>query len=57
MKTIYDLELHEFLIILDKGAYFVEVQRVPGGWVYSHVDETCREIVFVPFHNEFEPTK
>lgn len=52
MKAInlYNLQLHQ------TGSYdFVQVTRVPGGWIYKRADG----LVFVPFNNEFqteEPT-
>lgn len=58
MKTIYDLELHEWYT--DNNA---RVLRVPGGWIYhyqdEYVDPESRNYipiisrVFVPFNNEF----
>jgi hypothetical protein len=47
-KTIYDLELHEFLRI-DSGY----VQRVPGGWIYKPFGDP-RIPIFIPFDNEFQ---
>jgi hypothetical protein len=43
MKTIYDLELHEWVSVDE-----LKVRRVPGGWMY---DKT-----FVPFDDEFSKT-
>ena len=45
MKTIYDLNLHESMVI-DFGT----VTRVPGGWIYTRSTDNS---VFVPFNSEF----
>lgn len=68
-KTIYDLGLHETLLIEEvigkvEGTQskeeFIkkyEVTRVPGGWVYAFDYPNFRQspIVFVPFDNGFQP--
>lgn len=54
-KTIYDMRLHETLSL----SRYLEVTRVPGGWVYELYDP-CSEAttaVFVPFDNEFQEVK
>lgn len=61
-KTIYDLALHESLST-NNGMH--AVTRVPGGWLYEcwrHVPgalDTYEPFaaVFVPFHNEFQPSE
>ena len=53
MKTIYDLKLHESLM-LDRG---LSIMRVPGGWIYDNWDaqhDIPKTGVFVPFENEFQ---
>ena len=58
-KTIYDLKLHESLLI-DK---FILVTRVPGGWIYilfgSVEDGIDKDPMstFVPYSNEFKPMR
>lgn len=57
MEGIYKLKLGEYLNIDE----FLDILRVPGGWVYSFreiVDdnkgtEYFYQKVFVPFNNEF----
>jgi len=49
MKTIYDLKLHESVFI-KQGLDDFKITRVPGGWIYRHIDNS----VFVPFNNEFQ---
>lgn len=70
-KTIYDLVLHETMnisesidVVKDNGEKVVvikkyEVTRVAGGWVYAFDYPMFRQspIVFVPFNNEFMPSK
>jgi hypothetical protein len=63
-KTIFDLDLHEVLIIHggpgEKES--TAVTRVPGGWIYetsgSHVHEhgvsLAMSSVFVPLNPEFQ---
>ena len=59
--TIYDLKLHESIII-NKGENFsINCLRVPGGWIYEYSDFQPVEnewfissTVFIPFHNEFQ---
>lgn len=63
-KTIYDLELHEEIVI-EPGESRIAVRRVPGGWLYivfSWVQSVSEgsgwepsTSTFVPFHNEFQP--
>lgn len=59
LKTIYDLKLHEELRI--DGT--LTIQRVPGGWNYKYyegfvngydIDWKLSNIIFVPYHNEFQ---
>ena len=57
MKTIYDLELHEALIIEESGDGFHtkwSVTRVPGGWHYydTNPNRTTVNSFYVPFNNE-----
>jgi hypothetical protein len=51
-KSIYDLKLHECLIIKRDYSMTYRIVRVPGGWIYKYV-ETDQHI-FVPFDNEFQ---
>lgn len=63
-KNLYNLELHEQLII-DKGeneggGYTKIVMRVPGGWIYRSYtmkENATESTVFVPYSDEFNPTK
>jgi hypothetical protein len=49
-KTIYDLKLHESIMISPE---IDDRTRVPGGWIYLWLGYwKCAE-VFVPFDNEF----
>ena len=50
MPEIYTMKLGEII----KFAY-MEVTRVPGGWIFfsGNGDTSC--MVFVPFNNEFMP--
>lgn len=48
-RTIYDLDLHDFLIV--RNTYFV--LRVPGGWLYDSDFGAESRAVFVPFNDEF----
>ncbi|HEA46434.1 MAG TPA: hypothetical protein ENH99_01495 [Candidatus Pacearchaeota archaeon] len=63
-KTIYNLELHETLILLidEKDPATekeiekrIEITRVPGGWVYAFDYPFFRQtsVVFVPFNNQY----
>jgi len=64
-KTIYDLELHDTLIILSEindtdghvnSSDQLYVTRVPGGWIYRK-SANSEDSVFVPFDKEFKPSK
>ena len=51
MKTIYDLKLHEG-IMLPFGVY---VMRVPGGWLYNCLNTNLDHFqngIFIPFDND-----
>ena len=52
---IYALELHETKEVSD-GSLFVQVLRVPGGWIYHAFDKSHNILssLFVPFNNEFQ---
>jgi len=54
-KTIYDLKLHEELVL--DGMTII---RVAGGWLYrfmnGNVVNYTVETTFVPFNNEFQAT-
>ena len=52
-KTIYDLKLHESLVVQNSLGGNMEVTRVPGGWVYAFEFPGFRQspLVFVPFTN------
>ena len=55
-KLIYDLDLHEIMGIND----YVEVMRVPGGWLYmtfSNQNDVTNTCVFVSYNNEFQGDK
>lgn len=64
-KTIYDLKLHETLIIsseiIDTDGHAntsdqLCVTRVPGGWIYRK-NTSSEHCVFVPSNNEFKQSK
>jgi len=53
-KTIYDLKLHESVVIETTGDKFnqkFKVTRVASGWLYRNPSYT--ESIFVPFDNTF----
>ncbi len=56
MNNIYDLKLHEVLIVED-GSLFSTAMRVPGGFIYRSYDKSHQLLscTFVPFDNEFMP--
>lgn len=49
-RTIWDLGLHESIVIQSKvDKIFLQVLRVPGGWIYTQIDEDLfLGSVFVP---------
>lgn len=51
-QELYDLKLHE---CIDYNDLFLTVVRVPGGWLYKHNNYSPPCMVFVPWHNEFQP--
>ena len=57
-KTIYELELHERLVVVD-GNFFTECLRVASGWIYITFDKSHNMLssVFVPFDNNFMEAK
>jgi hypothetical protein len=55
-KTIYDLGIHESLIVISNQHTEIDVMRVPGGWIYGnlltyHGVKTYTS-TFVPFSKE-----
>lgn len=62
-KYLYAMELHETLTVthfeMKKGRTVVEVLRVPGGWIYSHLvtssdhHSAVFNTTFVPYSNEY----
>lgn len=58
VKSIYDLKLHEVLVITTNVGGKIEVTRVAGGWIYCYEYPGFRQapIAFVPFNNEFMET-
>jgi hypothetical protein len=50
-KTIYDLEIHETLVVKNNAGGNMEITRVAGGWIYCLEYPGFRQspIVFVPF--------
>ena len=55
-KTIYDLKLHEGIVIDP----YIYIARVHGGWLYDMGEggnNGDRSVIFVPFDNEFMETK
>lgn len=57
-KTIYDLKLHETLMVEIKHKTW-GVTRVPGGWIYQNESPRITIPVgyFVPFDNTFQENK
>ena len=55
MKSIYDIELHEFIDFV--GDY--RIRRVPGGWNYEYLDEKYNTVCcqFVSYSDEFNEAK
>ena len=53
MKTLYDLSLHDFLIVDDS----LKIRRVPGGWNYEYLVGSQIAIQYVKFDKEFLPKK
>ena len=59
LKSIYDLKLHECLMIhKSQDGSNIGVCRVPGGWIYEFSNkEECKVTflnnIFVPFDKEF----
>jgi len=64
-KTIYDLDLHEQIILKDRD---VLIERVASGWIYKYKKEIYHtegeyyeyittHIVFVPYDNNFQKVK
>jgi len=55
-KTIYELELHECLLLED-----TQITRVAGGWIYRYWDYENKDYytdsTFVPYNNEFYQIK
>jgi len=49
MKTVYNIKLHESLIINEN----IQVLRVPGGWIYTLPDKSP---VLIDFSSEFQFT-
>lgn len=48
-KTIYDLDLHEVIVVED-SSLFTTVMAVDGGWIYRSLDKGngLLSAVFVP---------
>lgn len=65
IKTIYDLAMHETMLVLGnidgvkETEKKIEVTRVPGGWIYAFEFPGFRQAptVFVPFVEEKKITK
>lgn len=58
-KTIYDLKLHESMIVKNTGeAYHTDWQiiRVASGWYYYYMNpnRTTVNSFFVPYDNSFQ---
>lgn len=60
-KTLYNIDLHEEIVIKEDDTTMVTALRVPGGWLYKHFEPfaldddnlTCVHQAFVPFNDEF----
>ena len=63
-KTIYELDLNEYLIIEESEIEKTSVTRVPGGWIYTVSNwmksdngagvAVGNSSVFVPMNDEFK---
>lgn len=54
--NIYTMKLHETLTTTEVAR--IEIQRVPGGWIYTRYTETSphwwsTSMIFVPYSDEF----
>ena len=52
-KNIYELELHETMMIERDEYVGLIITRVPGGWLYGYRKDENSD-VFVPFDNGFQ---
>jgi hypothetical protein len=54
-KEQYSMKLDDVLA-WDGEHNFIEIRRVPGGWIYTFTDKSCPVMnsVFVPYNNEFQ---
>ena len=55
-KTVYNLGLHETLVVQNSVKGNMEITRVPGGWLYAMEYPGFRQspVTFVPFDNGFQ---
>ncbi len=55
-EKIYNLKLHESVVIEEETNSVTLATRVPGGWIYEFQKPLINilETVFVPFNNEFQ---
>lgn len=56
IKKIYNMELHECLILDTVPLFSTNIMRVAGGWIYTNLDKSngVMSQSFVPFDNEFQ---
>ncbi len=50
MKELYDMKLHDLM----KPYPWIDVTRVPGGWIYTTTFNEATSQCFVPFNREFD---
>jgi len=46
---IYELQMHETYLIHSDSEYFLEMRRVPGGWIYTESASCAITSTFVPW--------
>jgi hypothetical protein len=54
-QELYEMELHECRTV---SSPYMQITRVPGGWIYTTLpvnDLTIPTSTFVPYDNEFQP--
>ena len=64
-KTIFELDLHEELTVIDEELSILIVLRVPGGWIYKQYEPNIEDKdifelntqTFVPYNDEFDKNK
>ena len=52
-KEMWDMKLHETLLVENGAGFSTETMRVPGGWLYTYYNDDVVTSTFVPLNNEF----